>query len=159
MNFEQMLLEDINKSLTQNDTIKDVNKPTKKFVLTKDMEEQIINEALESLHESLRTRLYSAASWVAGKTAWAAGKAANGTRAVSRRLFRMDPYHPDYKPFNDPHHNDYDPNHPEFTGPKPNLFNNMISKAAKANGSQNGNGQFSYNTNMMQQLNQQNSMQ
>ncbi len=146
MNFEQMLLEDFNKS------------PQNKVVLTKEMEEQIINEALESLHESLSTRLYSAASWAAGKTAWVAGKAANGTRAVSRRLFRQDPYHPDYKPFNDPHHNDYDPNHPDFNANVPNLFNRMLSKAAKANGSQNGNGRFSYNTNMMQQLNQQNSM-
>jgi predicted AlkP superfamily phosphohydrolase/phosphomutase len=147
MNFEQKLLEDFNKSQQS------------KVVLTKDMEEQIINEVLESLHESLKTKAGMAASFVAGKVALAVGKTINGTRAVSRRLFRMDPYHPDYKPYNDPHHNDYNPNHPDFTGAKPNLFNNMISKAANTNGGQNSNGRFSYNSNMMQQLNQQNSMQ
>ena len=139
MNFEQMLLEDINKSLTQNDTIKDVNKPTKKFVLTKDMEEQIINEALESLHEWLIPAAIGAAriaGTVGGRVVQGAKWVAN-TR-VAKGLFGHDPANPD----------------------QPNLFNRMITKAANANqnADQNGNGRFSYNTNMMQQLNQQNSM-
>ena len=139
MNFEQMLLEDINKSLTQNDTIKDVNKPTKKFVLTKDMEEQIINEALESLHEWIIPAAIGAAK-IAGKVG---GRVVQGAKwaantRVAKGLFGLDPANPS----------------------QPNLFNRMITKAANVNqnADQNGNGRFSYNTNMMQQLNQQNSM-
>ena len=136
MNFEQMLLEDINKSLTQNDTIKDVNKPTKKFVLTKDMEEQIINEALESLHEWLIPAAIGAAriaGTVGGRVVQGAKWVAN-TR-VAKGLFGHDPAYP-------------------------NLFKRMNTKTANVNqnDAQNGNGRFSYNTNMMQQLNQQNSM-
>ncbi len=125
------------------------------------MEEQIINEALESLREGI---LGSVATGIG----WALGKTANGISKTSKALFGKNKQHPDYRPYNDPNHRDYDPNHRDANGNIdfdanannriPSLFNSMISKAAKANGSQNGNGQFSYNTNMMQQLNQQNSM-
>ena len=153
MNFEQMLLEDFNKS------------PQNKVVLTKEMEEQIINEALESLYEGI---LGSAASGIAVGVATGLGKVVKGARWVGntkvvKGLFGKNRQHPDYRPHNDPNHRDYDPTHPDFNPDGnnhiPSLFNSMISKAANANGRQNGNSQFSYNTNMMQQLNQQNSMQ
>ena len=124
MNFEQMLLEDFNKS------------PQNKVVLTKEMEEQIINEALESLHEWLIPAAIGAAriaGTVGGRVVQGAKWVAN-TR-VAKGLFGHDPAYP-------------------------NLFNRMNTKAANVNqnDAQNGNGRFSYNTNMMQQLNQQNSM-
>ena len=141
MNFEQMLLEDVNKSLLSNVTTKDVNKSPQKFVLTKDMEEQIINEALESLQEWIIPAAIGVArivGTVGGRVVQGAKWAAN-TR-VAKGLFGLDPANLN----------------------KPNLFNRMLSKAANGSqnpdGSQNSNGRFSYNSNMMQQLNQQNSM-
>ena len=153
MNFEQMLLEDFNKS------------PQNKVVLIKEMEEQIINEALASLYEG---KIANMASAVAAGAAWTAGKVVMGSRAVSKNLFGKNRQHPDYRPHNDPNHPDHDPNHrdangnidynPDGNNHIPSLFNSMLNKAFNANGGQNGNGRFSYNTNMMQQLNQQNSM-
>ena len=123
MNFEQMLLEDVNKS-------------PQKFVLTKDMEEQIVNEALESLQEWIIPAAIGVAriaGTVGGRVVQGARWAAN-TR-VAKGLFGLDPAYP-------------------------NLFKRMNTKTANVNqnDAQNGNGRFSYNTNMMQQLNQQNSM-
>ncbi len=136
MNFEQMLLEDVNKSLLSNVTTKDVNKSPQKFVLTKDMEEQIVNEALESLQEWIIPAAIGVAriaGTVGGRVVQGARWAAN-TR-VAKGLFGLDPAYP-------------------------NLFKRMNTKTANVNqnDAQNGNGRFSYNTNMMQQLNQQNSM-